>query len=115
MNLTGGALYAGVDGQKTRTGDPPGVKFGPRLGFAYSANETTVVRGGYGVFWAPLTGANTGLSSFANLGFSAQTSYNSLERVGPSAGTIQSPFPTLGVNQPVRATRSAGSPTSGRT
>jgi hypothetical protein len=28
-------------------------QFAPRLGFAYSFNEKTVLRGGYGVFWVP--------------------------------------------------------------
>jgi len=28
--------------------------FGPRLGFAYSINEKTVLRGGYGIFYEPL-------------------------------------------------------------
>jgi hypothetical protein len=28
--------------------------FGPRLGFAYSINDKTVVRGGYGIFYEPL-------------------------------------------------------------
>lgn len=28
-------------------------EFSPRLGFAYSVNEKTVVRGGYGIFWIP--------------------------------------------------------------
>ena len=35
---------------------------GPRFGFAYKANEKTVVRGGYGVFWHPrlIAGTNGG-------------------------------------------------------
>jgi Carboxypeptidase regulatory-like domain/TonB dependent receptor len=28
-------------------------QFSPRLGFAYSLNQKTVIRGGYGVFWIP--------------------------------------------------------------
>jgi Carboxypeptidase regulatory-like domain len=28
-------------------------EFAPRLGFAYSLNQKTVIRGGYGVFWVP--------------------------------------------------------------
>ena len=98
--LSGGVLYAGVDGQNTRTGDPPGMKIGPRAGFAYSANETTVIRGGYGVFWAPLTGGGPSLDNHANLGFSASTSYNNFERGG--TGNVSDPFPDRegGVNEP---------------
>ena len=97
-NLTGGVLYAGVDGQATRTGNPPGIKVGPRAGFAYSVNDSTVLRGGYGIFWSPLTGGGPSTNNHANLGFSAQTTYNNFERGG--AGTLSNPFPT-GVNQPV--------------
>jgi hypothetical protein len=94
-NLTGGTLYAGLDGAPTRTGDPPSMKFGPRAGFAYTLNENAVLRGGFGIFWAPLAGGGPSLTNHANLGFSADTTYNSFERGG--AGTVSNPFP-LGVN-----------------
>ena len=95
--LSGGPLYAGVNGQATRTGDPPGIKVGPRAGFAYSVNESTVVRGGFGIFWAPKNGGGPSTNNHANLGYSAVTTYNSFEKGG--GGTVSDPFP-LGVNQP---------------
>ncbi len=33
--------------------DRNNAQFSPRLGFAYSLNPKTVVRGGYGIFWVP--------------------------------------------------------------
>ena len=51
--LKGGLMYAGVDGYPTHQSDPCKTKFAPRVGFAWSVNPKTVVRGGYGLFWAP--------------------------------------------------------------
>jgi hypothetical protein len=39
---------------KTRPQDTYKKSFGPRVGFAYSINEKTVLRGGYGIFYEPL-------------------------------------------------------------
>ena len=38
---------------ETRSGNPTPNKMGPRFGFAYKLESKTVVRGGYGIFWAP--------------------------------------------------------------
>ena len=45
--------YAGVNGDPTQSGNPLSVKPGPRFGVAYSVDSKTVLRGGYGIFWAP--------------------------------------------------------------
>jgi hypothetical protein len=34
--------------------NPDRTNFGPRFGFAYSVNDKTVVRGGYGIYYAPI-------------------------------------------------------------
>ena len=45
------------------------VKFSPRLGIAWSLNDKTVIRGGYGIYWAP------SFFSFQNtVGYSQTTS-----------------------------------------
>jgi len=45
--------------------------FSPRFGFAYQVNEMTVVRGGYGIFFAPRTGWD--FNQLGQTGFSATT------------------------------------------
>ena len=51
--VTGGLLFAGQNGAKTETGNVPVLKTSPRIGLAYSLNDKTVVRAGYGLFWGP--------------------------------------------------------------
>jgi hypothetical protein len=51
--VTGGLLFAGIGGAPEHVGDPPALKLSPRLGMAYSVSDKTVVRAGYGLFWAP--------------------------------------------------------------
>ena len=41
------------NGANEYQGDPPAMKFSPRLGMVYSFNPKTVVRAGYGIYWAP--------------------------------------------------------------
>ncbi len=56
-NILGAYTYFGTgtgrNGRK-RPQDTYTKAFGPRLGFAYSINSKTVVRGGYGIFYEPL-------------------------------------------------------------
>jgi hypothetical protein len=52
--VTGAVQYAGVAGNPVETGNAMPVKLAPRIGFAYSADSKTVIRGGYGIFWAPI-------------------------------------------------------------
>ena len=51
--VRGGVIYAGVDGAPRHQGDPPTIKLSPRAGVVFSLNRDTVIRGGYGVYWAP--------------------------------------------------------------
>jgi hypothetical protein len=56
-NILGAYTYFGTgpgrNGQ-TRPQDTYKKAFGPRVGFAYSINDKTVFRGGYGIFYEPL-------------------------------------------------------------
>jgi trimeric autotransporter adhesin len=86
--VLGGLVYAGENGASEQTGNPPALKFSPRAGFAYSMNDKTVVRGGYGLFWAPWAyGANN------SVGYSATTTLQQDTTIPIT--TIVNPFPTL--------------------
>jgi hypothetical protein len=90
--LKGGLQFFGVDGNSRRTSTTEGTDFGPRIGFAYQANRDTVVRGAYGLFWAPpptTAGQSLGVS-----GFSTTTDIvNSLDGGITPYDTIDNPYP----------------------
>ena len=100
--LRGGLMYAGVDGNPTHQWDPPTIKLGPRLGFAYTVNPETVVRGGYAVFWAPYAiPGGTSASNLGTYGFTAVTDLEtSVDGITPPAATASNPFPN-GAGNPV--------------
>ena len=50
FKLTGGAIYAGAPGARTRAWDTA-TMFLPRIGFGYQVDPKTVVRGGYGIYF----------------------------------------------------------------
>ncbi len=79
LNLTGGLQYAGTGGKTTQS-DPKGLKLGPRAGFVYSLNDKTVVRGGYGIFWAPNQYPGPGQNTFATRGYTAYHQRGSEQR-----------------------------------
>jgi len=102
LNLRGGLQYAGVDGYPTHQSDPSRRKFAPRVGFAWSINSKTVLRGGYGLLWAPHTYANATENSYGTRGFTAVTSYFASNDGGltPCATCrLDNPFPN-GIEQP---------------
>ena len=93
--LRGGLMYAGVEGNPRHQWDPPAVKFGPRLGFAYSLTPKTVLRGGYAVFWAPYAiPSGTGASEIGTYGYSAVTNLaRSVDGITPPQASASNPFP----------------------
>ncbi|MBI2185845.1 MAG: TonB-dependent receptor [Acidobacteria bacterium] len=100
--LTGGVRYAGVDGAPTRQGDPNPWQFAPRLGLAYAFDERTVVRGGYGLFWAPSQGISADEGGTGTTGYNIGTSYvatGSNPFVPCEGCRLTNPFPN-GLNQP---------------
>ncbi|HEY7819962.1 MAG TPA: TonB-dependent receptor, partial [Vicinamibacteria bacterium] len=98
MTLQGGLMYAGVSGYPEHQGDPTPVKWGPRAGVAWSIDSRTVLRGGYGMFWAPFKG-----SAASRRGFEASTGYRASSDGGLTpAATLSDPFPS-GVEQPVES------------
>lgn len=90
--LRGAILLAGASGNPRAGGNLDKNNFGPRFGFAYSVNQKTVVRGGYGLFYSGQTFNDAFL---ANVGvFNANTSYIGTTDNGATPfTTIDNPFP----------------------
>ncbi len=83
---------------RTAAGNPYSSKWGPRFGFAYQMNSKTVVRGGYGIFFAPQFGQG---SPIATVGYNQTTSYiASTNNFQTSIGSLTNPWPQ-GISQPV--------------
>lgn len=108
--LTGGLLFAGVNGAPTRVYDTDLTNVQPRIGAAYQLAKNTVMRGGFAIMHRTATQGN--LAS----GFSQQTPYQrSLDGdQTPSAGltgpySLENPWPN-GLVVPLGA--SAGLQTS---
>ncbi len=95
LNLKGGLLFAGVNGNPRGIYDSDWNNFGPRIGFAYRVNGKTVVRGGYALFYAQ-TFDDPGNAP----GFSQRTQMVTSIAAGVPANPLVNPFPT-GFLQPV--------------
>jgi hypothetical protein len=104
LSLKGVPEYAGVNGAPTTVGNYQGIKWGPRGGVAYQLNAKTVLRGGYGIFWAPQIYLG---GPFSTIGYA-----NTTEFKGQSFAQLQStqgfynPFPN-GLTAPVGNTLGA--------
>ncbi len=91
--VTGGLMYAGVNGNKETQGNPPTLKWSPRVGAVYSINPRTVVRGGYGIFWAPWNAPvpNPATSNYGQVGF---TQNSVVQQTAPTPTvSLTNPFP----------------------
>ena len=91
LPLVGGPIYAGVGGANDYQGDSPGAKISPRVGLVYSLNQNTVIRGGYGVFWAPWNYQFPGTTNYGQLGFNRRTTM--VQPATNPTTTLQNPFP----------------------
>jgi hypothetical protein len=96
--LKGGLVYAGVNGAPEEQGNPKKIKPAPRVGATVALDAKTVVRGGYGLYWAPWQYDAT---RHGQIGFSRTTalSQSSPETETPLT-TLDNPFPA-GLQVPV--------------
>jgi hypothetical protein len=91
----GEVIYAGNG--RTSVGSPTASKMGPRFGFAYKLDSKTVLRGGYGIFWAPQFAIG---SPIATVGYNQTTSPSaSVDNNNTPALSLTNPF-TAGILQP---------------
>jgi hypothetical protein len=92
--------YAGANG-KDYAGNPNLNKLGPRVGLAWQLNDKTVIRAGYGLFWAPQFGLG---APVVTPGYNSTTSYiASTDNNQTPANNLTNPFPA-GISQPVGKT-----------
>jgi hypothetical protein len=99
LDLRGGLLFAGVEGRGRRIGPTDGNNFGPRVGFALSLTDRTVIRGGFGLFYSSQT-YNSGFLGEVGA-FNSVTPYvGTIDNGATIATTINNPFPN-GLQQPV--------------
>ncbi len=94
--IFGTVLYAGEGNNGRYAGNPNLHKFSPRVGAAYALNSKTAIRGGYGIFWAPLS-----FSFQSTIGYSQSTPIiGSLDNNVTPASTLANPYPN-GLLRPV--------------
>ena len=97
--IRGGLMYAGVDGNNEYQGDPPTMKISPRVGIVYSMSPRAVLRGGYGMFWAPWNYQFPGTTNYGNIGYSFTTSMVDNNPAGVPQTLLRNPFPN-GLTEP---------------
>ncbi|PYQ71035.1 MAG: hypothetical protein DMG01_26425 [Acidobacteria bacterium] len=98
--LRGGLIYASVNGANDYQGSPKKIKPAPRIGVTYALDTNTVLRSGYGLYWAPWNYPPAG-TGYGQTGFARSTflSQSSAESEVPKA-TLDNPFPA-GLLQPI--------------
>ncbi len=96
--VTGGILFAGVNGNQRDIGNLSRAKFAPRLGASYQLTPKTIIRGGYGILYAP-----TRYDPVASLapGYTQTNSYVASNDNNQSpANSLSNPFP-VGLQKPI--------------
>jgi trimeric autotransporter adhesin len=98
QRIVGGLVYAGVNGANEYQGDPPALKVSPRIGLVHSFNPKTVLRTGYGIYWAPWNYQSVSSTNYGNIGFSNTTFTSTQNQFRPTLD-FANPFPN-GIIQP---------------
>lgn len=97
--LVGGLVYPGQLGAGDTQWDPTPIKLGPRAGFAYSIDDKSVLRGGFGIYWAPYAiPSGTSQTHTGTTGYTASTTYATggaapAGAPGGGPGSLTDPYP----------------------
>lgn len=91
--LRGGLQFPGVNGLPTGQFQNNRTGFAPRGGFAYSPDQKTVVRGGFGIYYGPTNGAAFAGNMSPYTGFSASTAWTSTVNGVTPVNLLNNPFP----------------------
>jgi hypothetical protein len=90
--ITGGVIYAGVDGAPEEQGNLPAVTVSPRVGIAWTPSDRLVIRSGYGLFSAPWQYSAT---EHGQIGFARTTNMNqSSDATEVPITILDNPFPS---------------------
>ena len=91
--MYGGLEFPGVYNVPSTEFNPFMKEIAPRVGFALAVTKNTAIRGGYGIFFAPLGGAGFNGYSVPNSGFLASTPWiSTLDGITP-LNTLSNSFP----------------------
>lgn len=93
FNLIGGLEYPGVGGLPRGQWDPDHKCVVPRVGFAYLIDKNTALRGGFGMFTAPVTGGGFNDGAVPSDGYSAVTSWIPTFDYATPVNLLSNPFP----------------------
>ena len=102
LRLSGGLIYAGVDGAPKMQGAAERWKLSPRINAAFTIDDRAIVRGGYGVFRAPQQGISASETGTGTRGYNVTTNMVTTldNRFIPCATcSLTFPFPD-GIAQP---------------
>ncbi len=101
-NHPGALAFAGLNGQGSTFEDLQADTYGPRFGFAYRLGDRTVVRGGYGIYYAGVT--MNGFNANPNYGYSTNPSVTDLTNGRQAAFSLDNGFPSNLVTIPPQIT-----------
>lgn len=106
--LTGGLVFAGVNGNPSNVYEWNTKQFGPRAGFAYTPVANTVIRGGGGIVFAPLELSSNAVGFVPSTGFSSSTSWAPTTSSGLLPNNLlKDPYPQ-GLVKPTGSSLGAG-------